>query len=294
MPQLPPQLGGGSSDVLTDGLVWAALGVDPARLRGELIVQSASQQAAQAFAEHLPKMLEQVYANVPGIQTRISQATFAAMLGLIKPQVNGDRISLQIGGLEQTSNNLRLLALATGAIEEEMRRRTNVNRFNQILLAMHNYYDVHRMFPPRDEDRDASGRSKLSWRVHILPFVEENELFQQFHLDEPWDSPHNKPLLEKMPDVYRRDVFDLRPDPEIKRGYTTFLAPVGNDTVFGGAKATRFGDIRDGTSNTIVLVEVKPEFAVPWTAPGDYAFDPERARQGTADRGRWSILVRYG
>ena len=125
-------------------------------------MQSASQQAAQAFAEHLPKMLEQVYANVPDIQTRISQATFAVMLGLIKPQVDGDRISLQIGGLEQTSNNLRLLALATGAIEEEMRRRTNVNRFNQILLAMHNYYDVYRMFPPRDEDRDDSGRSKLS------------------------------------------------------------------------------------------------------------------------------------
>jgi hypothetical protein len=80
--------------------------------------------------------------------------------------------------------------------------------------------------------------------------------------------------MEKMPDVYQSRWIDVAP------GHTTFLAPVGEDTVFGGSKSTRFSDIRDGSSNTVVLVEVKPELAVPWTAPEDYVFDPEAPGNG--------------
>ena len=142
------------------------------------------------------------------------------------------------------------------------------------LLAMHYYHDTFQVFPPRDEVRDADGKSGLSWRVHLLPFLDEGELYNEFALDQPWDSPHNKPLIEKMPKVYESQWLDIKP------GHTTFLAPVGEDTIFGGAKAVKFQNITDGTSNTAALVEVKPSLSVPWTAPQDYAFDSKQPGEG--------------
>jgi hypothetical protein len=144
---------------------------------------------------------------------------------------------------------------------------------------MHNHHDVHGSFPPEKKFRDAAGASKLSWRVHILPYIEQLPLYNEFRLDEPWDSPHNKPLIEKMPDVFKSSSLDEMAS-RVKPGHTTLLAPSGKGAVFGGAKPVKFQDIRDGTSNTVVLVHVKPELAVPWTAPDDYAFDQEAPGKG--------------
>ena len=274
MPQLPRQLGGGPSDVLTEGLVWAALGVDLAQLRAELVVQSGSEEAARGLAEHLPKMLESAYHAVPEIETRIPRETFEALLPLVEPKVDGDRFTVRLAGLESTGGSMRLVTAAAIAIQDWIRRNTNADKFKQIVLAIHNHHDAYGAFPPRDEVRDESGGSKLSWRVHILPFLGEIKLYKEFHVDEPWDSLHNKRLIEKMPSVYKNPMFGVEP------GHTTFLAPVGEDTVFGGQKATKFHNVTDGTSNTVVLVEVKPALAVPWTAPADYAFDPEAPGRG--------------
>jgi hypothetical protein len=117
----------------------------------------------------------------------------------------------------------------------------------------------------------------------LLPFLEESKLYREFHLNEPWDSPHNKELIARMPKVYQSRWLGNVP------GRTTFLAPVGEDTVFGSGKPTRIQDITDGTSNTVVLVEVKPELAVPWTAPQDYVFDPAAPGRGlqVLDDGRF-------
>ena len=83
-----------------------------------------------------------------------------------------------------------------------------------------------------------------------------------------------------MPDVYKTGSLETQLGHDIKPGYTTFLAPVGDGTVFGGSKPTSFSDIRDGTSNTVVLVEVQPERAVPWTAPEDFVFDSNAPANG--------------
>jgi hypothetical protein len=107
-------------------------------------------------------------------------------------------------------------------------------------------------------------------------------------LNESWDSPHNKQLIAKMPFVYRTGVFELPPD-TIKPGHTTFLAPVGENTVFGAPKATNMSQIADGTSFTALIVNVKPSLAVPWTAPEDYRFDPDDPAAGLRieSDGRW-------
>ncbi|MGI6416326.1 MAG: hypothetical protein ACOX1P_11710 [Thermoguttaceae bacterium] len=96
MPELPRQLGGGSSDVLTEGLVWAAAGLDPARLRVELIVQSASEEAAARLAAHLPKMLGGMYESAPEAQKQVARKTFESFVSLARPKVERDRVIVRI------------------------------------------------------------------------------------------------------------------------------------------------------------------------------------------------------
>jgi hypothetical protein len=277
LPRLPQQLGGGPSELLTDGLMWAALGVDPSRLTIDVVVQSASDGAARELADALPTLLRSLFLVLPDAPKRIAPESIEKLLSLIKPEVAGDRITVRLDTLAHIDTTVGFVAAIAGGVSEELDRQTDRDRFRQIVIAMHNHHDVHGTFPPAKEFRDASGASKLSWRVHILPFVEQTPLYQQFRLDEAWDSPHNKPLVEKMPDIFKSGS---RAGEIIKPGHTIFLAPTGNGAVFGGSKAAKFQDIQDGTSNTVVLVEVKPELAVPWTAPADYAFDPQSPGSG--------------
>ena len=103
--------------------------------------------------------------------------------------------------------------------------------------------------------------------------MEEIELYNEFHLDEPWDSDHNKTLLDKMPAVYQNP--NLPPSNK-----TNYLVPVGEDTMFAGDKGTRLRDIKDGTSKTILFVEVDADRAVPWTKPDDYELNEKQPFAG--------------
>jgi hypothetical protein len=219
------------------------------------------------LAKHLPNVLRNIYHALPQLRARVPAATFAALVPLLDPKVDGDRVIIETD-LESTGGGMQLITILATALQEQIRRNSNSNSFKQILLAIHNYYDVYKSFPPRMEVRDENGKSGLSWRVHLLPFLEQNQLYEQFHLDEPWDSPHNKRLIKSMPPVFDNKLLGVKP------GHTTFLAPVGEGTVFGGDKPAKFRNITDGTSNTVILVEVKRASAVPWTAPKDYEFDP--------------------
>ncbi len=92
--------------------------------------------------------------------------------------------------------------------------RSRLN-LRQLALAMHNYADTYGMFPLA-ATADKNGKALLSWRVALLPYLEENGLYRQFKLDEPWDSPHNKKLLSKMPAVF------TPPGVKTRQPYSTF------------------------------------------------------------------------
>jgi beta-lactamase regulating signal transducer with metallopeptidase domain len=133
-----------------------------------------------------------------------------------------------------------------------------VNSLKQLLLAMHNYHDREGHFPPV-ATRTRDGKLGVSWRVLLLPYLEQEPLYKQFHLDESWDSAHNRPLIEQMPELYRS--YDAA------NGDTRFRAVAGIGTIWDKAEGVRVADITDGTSNTIALIESK--HVVPWTAPDE-------------------------
>ncbi|HZV05319.1 MAG TPA: sigma-70 family RNA polymerase sigma factor [Gemmataceae bacterium] len=137
------------------------------------------------------------------------------------------------------------------------------------MLAMHSYLDVNKHFPPA-AIYDKTGKPLLSWRVLLLPYLEEDALFKQFHLDEPWDSKHNKPLLAKMPKQYAPPLPD-----KTKEKYATFYQVfTGKSTIFEGKEGMGIPDITDGTSCTIAIVEAGE--AVPWTKPADLPYDDKK------------------
>lgn len=148
-------------------------------------------------------------------------------------------------------------------------RQRSVKNLQELMTALWSYHEVNDHFPPA-RIYDKSGKPLLSWRVLLLPYLEQDDLFAQFHLDEPWDSPHNKPLLAKMPKLYAPPLPD-----KTKEKYATFYQVfVGKGTIFEGREGMSGADITDGTSCTISIVEAAE--AVPWTKPADLPYDAKK------------------
>ncbi|MBV9125549.1 MAG: DUF1559 domain-containing protein, partial [Planctomycetes bacterium] len=150
-----------------------------------------------------------------------------------------------------------------------------VNNLKQIGLALYNYHDANRHFPAV-ANFDKDGKPLLSWRVQLLPYLEQQGLYNEFHQDEPWDSEHNKKLIDRMP-----AVFHCPAQKSLSRGKTTYLAPVGKGTMFTGkGDGLTIPYVTDGTSNTIFIVDADAEHAVPWTKPDDLTYDPKKPQAG--------------
>jgi prepilin-type processing-associated H-X9-DG protein len=156
---------------------------------------------------------------------------------------------------------IALLLPAVQAAREAARRAQCTNNLKQIALAMHNYHTVNNCLPPA-ATYDANGKPLLSWRVLILPYLEQDSLYKQFHLNEAWDSPHNKPFSDRIP-----GVFVCPSEPE-QPGRTTYQVIVDPRSAFTGSpEGVSFMSVTDGTSNTLLVVEATS--AVPWSKPDD-------------------------
>ena len=198
-------------------------------------------------------------------------ASLAAPIGQMKPLAQGDRITFE-ADLEKTAE---LVAVPIRQAHEASPTLQCTNNLKQIGLAMHNYLSAHGTFPPA-YSKGPDGKPLLSWPVHILPYLEQKSLYDEFHKDEPWDSEHNKALIARMPAVYHCP--SGRPTPA-KEGKTSYLTPRGPGTVFPGAEGIKIKDIKDGTSNTIIVVDASDAAAVTWTKPEDWDIAAERKAQ---------------
>ncbi len=173
-----------------------------------------------------------------------------------------------------TVRRLSYHALGMPIVTMQAKRASEELRLKTIADASLNYQGAHRLFPPgnRSVSPEAElGKISLSWRVHLLPFLGYQNLYRQFQLDEPWDSPHNKKLIAYMPDVFR--------DEEDSADSTTTRIQV---VVAAGSAFPEIGAaptsqmLQDGMSNTLSYLIAPASSAVPWTKPADYEVDLEK------------------
>ncbi len=186
----------------------------------------------------------------------------------------------------------------------EMQKQAERSKYRmnlkQVGLAFHNYHDVFDNLPAAVSFANENDEPLLSWRIAVLNYLEQPFLYDEFELDEPWDSDHNKTLLEDMPEVFESPGVT-------KPGMTTLMmftgpgtpnAGLGRPEEEGSTKrlGLRFRDFTDGLSNTVVAVYAAPDKAVPWTKPVDLVIDPKDplACVGEIPEGGLQVLVMDG
>lgn len=140
---------------------------------------------------------------------------------------------------------------------------------SQISLALRSFQIAHQGDSPPRAIFAADGTPLLSWRVVILPYLGELKLYEEFHLDEPWDSEHNRRLIDRIPRTYAVGT------PRAAQGHTRFLAPSGKDTFWETEGGLTTKQIADGIEMTICAVRVRADRSVIWTKPDDLSLDLE-------------------
>src|SRR5262245_29213098 len=95
---------------------------------------------------------------------------------------------------------------------------------------MHNYNSAHGRLPAAVVYGEY-GEPLLSWRVAMLPYIEQQGLYDRFHLDEPWDSPHNIQLLPLMPRSY---ALPPRKQKRLPENHTIIHVFLGEGAAFEG------------------------------------------------------------
>jgi prepilin-type processing-associated H-X9-DG protein len=227
--------------------VWAVKKVAQATLS-----QGIKQLAKQKEAAKLVEFLRQIEKSLDAATVKQSGAQ---VVGSARVKTDSPTFAVMV-------------LQAVQKVREASSRSQSVNNLKQIGLAMHNYHDTFGTFPAA-AIYSKDGKPLLSWRVAILPFIEQDALYKKFKLDEPWDSPHNKKLLAQMPRVY------ASPDEKAVKAHATYYQGFhGPGAFFDGKRGIRIASITDGTSNTLMIVEAGK--AVPWSKPEDLPYDPKK------------------
>ncbi|MFO0872124.1 MAG: DUF1559 domain-containing protein [Pirellulales bacterium] len=198
-----------------------------------------------------------------------------------------------------------LLLPAISAARQAASRVHSANNMKLIGLGMYNYHDTYLSFPMAGSPDPQQGIG-LSWRVRLLPFIEERPLYDRVDWNQPWNGPNNAYLTDQMPRSYQSRLV-----PESK-SETVYLAIVDSEVVprngqpkdsnrprpvfSQDGRRSSIADITDGTSNTVLAVEADADQAVPWAQPKDLVYDPQQPRRGLGKlhRGGFQVLMADG
>ncbi len=192
-------------------------------------------------------------------------------LSTVESQADGNLVSVRMK-VPLGEVNLRPFLAVADAGKSAAARNQSANNLKQIGLAFHNFHSAHGQLPgaaaKRDNEKAAERKYPYSWRVALLPFIERNDLYEQYNFDEPWNSPNNLKLLKQMPSLYRH------PDAPDDSTTTSYVVLVGDKGMFQSGRALSIRNITDGVSNTIMAVEAKTD--IPWTRPDDFEFTADK------------------
>ena len=225
-------------------------------------------EAIQHIDSQMSRMTDDPNSRRFVAEMRIADAT----LGLIRKPMDGIEIE-QDGSRLTASASLSPIAVgrAAGKLAPPLRQmrsdamaQARTQNLRQLALAMHNYHDVYKAFPPAYKmGKNGNGKHKVSWRVLILPFLgrETQALYAEYKFDEPWDSPTNKRVTARMPQYFR--ATDSKPGTT----NTDYFVIVGENTGGKVEKGRKIREFIDGTSNSLLIVETRK--AVHWAKPED-------------------------
>ena len=248
----------------------------------------------------------------PGAQSDIAQH-FGMVMGLgwlnmlekdldaVEIQRKGTELSTSVKADIAELNGLGISPLQAGIVagmllpavqkvREAANRSSSMNNMKMLGLALHNYEASMGQFPPAVVT-DKDGKPLYSWRVLILPYIEQDAIYRAWKLDEPWDSPNNRRLSE----VVIKTFCEPTEPPTNRTHYRVFH---GNGAMFNVAKAgnplaggTRITEILDGTSNTLMIAQTRD--SVPWAAPDEIPYDPKKPLPALGLPGAGTLLATF-
>ncbi|MDR1385729.1 MAG: DUF1559 domain-containing protein [Planctomycetaceae bacterium] len=264
---------------ITDGLRYAAAAFDFNTFRGEFVICSKDQASAEQLRNlvlSLSDTTKELQKN--GVDKWDDLIVFSRWSdfigGLVKqnsdflfPPAQDGKIVIRYQSTDSAADVKKLLnsvnALAKQVkMDEIFHQKTCGNNIKQIVLAMHNYSDVHlKLTPAYSLDKD--GKPLQSWRVSLLPYLGETALYEKIRRDEAWDSEWNKQFHNQCPAIFQCPTMT---DEEKTNGGTSYSLVVGNKTYpTPGKRHFSLSDITDGTSYTIAVIERKTP--INWMQP---------------------------
>ncbi len=181
-------------------------------------------------------------------------------LGAIKPTVAGNTLEIPLNLDITLDAVVEMIGPMVDKLQGSAKTAVGFNNMKQLGMAMHNYHDVNKFLP------EPKLGINLSWRVAVLPYIEQENLFKAFDQSEPWDGPRNKKLLTAMPKVFEHPTRKAPP------GYTYFRVFAGPTALFEEGKKATLRGINDGSILTLMIVEAAD--AVPWTKSDELIFVP--------------------
>ena len=193
---------------------------------------------------------------------------FAAVFGAIVLACRGlhrlrlPRVSETVAIVGSTGLCIALFLPARDHPRTPAKRTLCSNNLKQLALALHNYHDAYGSFPPA-YIADVQGRPMHSWRVLVLPFLEDGRVYDQYRFDEPWDGPNNRRLHAQINRVFR-----CPSDATSAAGMTNYVVVAGAGTVFPNEGCVRFDQITDALGDTLLVVEVHNS-GIHWLEPRD-------------------------
>lgn len=236
-----------------------------------LVLEYGSSADAQTVEQMIPevrKELSKQFSGMANAPTKYNQIIGQAILDSIesaKVKRDGKRLNINTS----FKPDLKAFTDLADEIDAASLRVEGMNNMRQLGLALLNYESAHGELPKATMTHESG--NEYSWRIAILPFMEENEMYERYRFDEPWNSKHNREVTSEIPAAFKHPSNESLTN-------TNYFAVTGPGTLFPPEGGITFENVSDGTSRTVMLVEAVRD--VHWAKPGGIPFtealDPEK------------------